>query len=88
MNKYRVKTEKGYYYTEGTGRYGRFDGKALYAEILCQEHADKIVQWFNSLAQLPEQQDGEYYFASLEQFAGHAQCAACQREGRKPCQQD
>ena len=79
--RYRVVSERGYYYSTRQGQdiyTGRMDGQKLWADVMCQQHAQEIVDWLNGLTQLPG--DGEYYVARLEKFPGHAPCAACERD--------
>lgn len=39
---YHVKTPTGYYYADGRGRYGRFNGNKGEAWVLCLEHAESL----------------------------------------------
>lgn len=68
---HRVKTERGYYYSTGNGRYGRLDGQALYAEVMCQQHAGVIAESFAALS----------IQAEIEEYPGTVrECMKCQRE--------
>ena len=71
-SRYRIKTTEGYYYATGGGRYGRFDGRKLWAWVFCWEHAHKLVQWVNDTS--PQLKAVE------EKFPGHTPCQQCLRE--------
>ena len=67
--RYRIKTTEGYYYSTGGGRYGRFDGKRIYAQIFFPRHAEEIITWMNNT--VPQLK------AQKEKFPGHAACYSC-----------
>lgn len=67
---YRIKTKFGYYYRQG-GRYGRFNGDRLRAEIFCNACADDVVDKMTRIVP-----DAEL---EKERFEGHARCAGCTR---------
>lgn len=71
VTRYRLLTKAGYYYTVGSGRYGRWNGSQLQAEILCAEHADAQIKVLMSIA--PE------YEPVREDYPGTAACAVCKR---------
>jgi len=77
MSVYRVKTTSGYYHSVGGGRYGRAEGTRLEAWLLCEEHADAVVSFFNE--HVPE------YKASKEKLNGHAPCNRCLVQGFGDC---
>lgn len=72
---YRVKTAHGYYYSTGGGRYGRFDGQKLWAEVMCKQHADELAGRLSDISVSLE--------ATVEAYPGHAPCARCAREKTK-----
>lgn len=72
---YRVKTDLGYHYTTGQGRYGRVDGEPLWAEILCQEHATLVAENIKDL--VPQVNP------RLEVYKGHVKCRLCQEQAQK-----
>lgn len=71
VTRYRVKTNRGYYFTESNGRYARFYGSSLRAEVVCAVHADEIVAKIGGL--VPELQ------MEREDYPGNAPCATCKR---------
>lgn len=68
---YRIKTDRGYYFTESNGRYARFYGNQSKGEILCSSHADEIIRQMKRI--VPELQ------MEREDFPGNAPCAVCHR---------
>lgn len=74
VTRYRVKAIAGYFYTVGNGRYGRWNGSRLSAEILCAEHADAQIKTLTDIA--PE------YEPTREDYPGTAACAICKRQGK------
>jgi hypothetical protein len=73
MDKFRVKTERGYYGSVGTKyrRYGRIEQSKIEAEILCDEHAREIEHFLAETMSLSPE---------IEPFPGHAACAICKRK--------
>lgn len=68
MDKFRIKTTQGYFFTEGRG-YGRFYGTKLQVAVLCEKHANQIIKVLKE--HLHE------YEPEKESFPGHAQCRSC-----------
>lgn len=67
--RYRIKTSMGYYYSTGGGRYGRVDGKSIYAQIFCPRHAEELITGLEDLDEALKPQK--------EKFPGHAACYRC-----------
>jgi len=74
--RYRVKTNRGYYFTEGRG-YGRFHGQALQADVMCEKHAKEVVRLIGDAFK----KAGHDIGMEIEDYPGHASCKVCKRVG-------
>lgn len=74
--RFLVSTVKGYWYTEGNGQYGRIDGMRLYADVMCEEHAQQVAECLKAA----QETIGENIEIELVVYPGHAPCVKCRLE--------